>query len=234
VLTITTGTVIWLGSFLAHDRAEATATEAHTHPPGTAEHHDAVAGHVHGFAARAQAGVIMRKGNPEPPTPEQVAAAAAFAAATKAGIAKYADLRAAIADGYVPDGPALGVQRHFTNKAHKKDGRIMDSSRPEQLVYAFAGNRHLLLGAVYIMEKAGAPGPEIGGSLTRWHSHNICVTVLPPAFGLVSPFGTCPVLSVATTLPDMIHVWTVDYPEGPYADRLDDAFVKDLLTQPSQ
>jgi hypothetical protein len=29
----------------------------------------------------------------------------------------------------------------------------------------------------------------------------------------------------------MIHVWSVDYPAGPYADHLDEKFVKALLHQ---
>jgi hypothetical protein len=36
---------------------------------------------------------------------------------------------------------------------------------------------------------------------------------------------------VAVTLPEMMHVWTVDNPDGPYADNLDDKWVRELLAQ---
>lgn len=58
------------------------------------------------------------------------------------------------------------------------------------------------------------------------------VPALPPGFGLVSPFGTCPLVSVAVTIPEMIHVWAVPNPGGPYAEGLDDKLVQGLLTQP--
>jgi hypothetical protein len=225
-LTVVTGTVIWVGSFVAHGNTEAVA--AHEHEPGTEVHsHDS--GHSHTFAARAQAGVIMRPASDQPPTVEQLEAAARFAAATKAGLAKYEDVNAAIADGYRVEGPALGVERHFGNKEYKKDGRITDATRPEMLVYGTKDGRFLLLGAVYVMEKAGEPGVDIGGPVARWHAHNICATPLPPAFGLVSPFGTCPLASVNVTIPEMIHVWTIDNPDGPYAHELDDKWVAEQL-----
>jgi hypothetical protein len=252
--TLLTGLVIWVGTFAAHDRAHAANSTVHPEPfprsgnvskghaPGTGEHSHPESAHPepfarsanvskgHGdFVARAQAGTIMRPRSAQAPTPEEAAAAARFAEATKAGVAKYADITAALADGYKPDGPALGIERHYKHHAYGKDGAILDPTRPELLVYAQDGDRAVLLGAVYTMDKAGTPGPEIGGPLTRWHAHNICVTLLPPAIGLVTPFGSCPVAAVAVTIPDMIHVWTVDNPGGPYAQHLDDKWVRALL-----
>ena len=73
------------------------------------------------------------------------------------------------------------------------------------------------------MEKVGEPGPAAGGPLTNWHAHNVCVIVTPPGFGLVSPFGGCPLGAVAVTIPEMMHVWVVDNPGGPFAENLHDA-----------
>jgi hypothetical protein len=226
-LVLLSGTVIWVGAFVAHGNADA-AVAPHEHDPGTGPHAH-VSGHSHMFAARAQAGVVLRPSSGEPPTPEEATAAALFAEATKAGIAKYADVRVALRDGYKVSGPALGVERHFENKAYKKDGRVLDPTRPESLVYGVKDGRFVLLGAVYVMERAGEPGPDIGGPIARWHAHNICFTLLPPAFGIVSPFGGCPLASVAVTIPEMIHVWTVDNPGGPYAERLEDKWVREYL-----
>ncbi|MGH2374888.1 MAG: hypothetical protein ACRDIC_15675 [bacterium] len=226
VLTVVTGAAVWIGSFVAHGKADAAEAQPHSHAMGSAPHM-----HTHGHAARAQAGTIMRPSPLMAPTQEQVLAAARLAQETKAGISKYRDYRAAIADGYVPQGALAGLDVHFNHEAYGKDGRILDPKRPEMLVYAFENNRYLLLGAVYLMNRAGAAGPEIGGSITRWHAHNVCITLLPPGFTLVSPFGTCPTASVSLTVPEMMHVWTVDNPLGPYVDGLDENMVRNLLKQ---
>ncbi len=173
----------------------------------------------------------MRPLDTEEPTHEEEVAAERLAEETKAQTARYVDYEAAIADGYVPDGPELGLQRHLKNPAYQKDGLILEPSKPELLVYATDGENQQLLGVAYTMKRAGDPGPQIGGPLTRWHSHNICFTLLPPSFGLVSPFGTCPLGAVAVTLPEMMHVWTVENPDGPYAENLDDQWVRELLRQ---
>lgn len=224
VLTVVTGAAVWIGSFVAHGKADAAEAQSHTHAMGAASHMQA-------HAARAQAGTIMRPLPMVPPTQEQVRAAARLARETKASIAKYRNYKAAIADGYTAQGPLQGLEVHFNNDAYGKDGRILDPRRPESLVYAFEDRRYVLLGAMYLMSRAGAAGPEIGGSLTRWHAHNVCITLLPPGFTLVSPFGTCPTASVSLTVPEMMHVWTVDNPLGPYADSLDENMVRSVLKQ---
>jgi hypothetical protein len=215
-LTVVTGLGLWGASLAAHDHADAASG-------GESAHH-----HEHEYAARAQAGIIVRPSDAAA-TLQDFEAAAAFAQATRAGIAKYADVSAAIADGYKPEGPALGAKRHFGSAANKKDGVILDPARPEMLVYGVDGDRYVLLGAVYQMEDAGEPGPAFAGRLAQWHAHNICATVLPPSFSLVSPFGSCPLASVDVTIPEMIHVWTIDNPRGPYANDLSDSYVRKVL-----
>lgn len=225
-LTVATGVGVWIGAFVAHGKADAAEEQPHKHAQGTAAHM-----HAHAHAARAQAGTIMRPLPMIPPTQKQKLAAERLARETKAGIAKYRSYKAAIADGYVAQGPLRGMEVHFNNDAYGKDGRILDPRRPESLVYAFEDGRYMLLGAMYLMNRAGVAGPEVGGSLTRWHAHNVCITLLPPGFTLVSPFGTCPTASVSLTVPEMMHVWTVDNPLGPYADGLDENLVRGLLKQ---
>jgi hypothetical protein len=211
VTTLLVGVVVWVVFAAGHD-------EGHT---GLA--------HEHGERlARAQAGILMHAAGP-PPTPDQARAAADLAARTTAAVARYRDYRAAVADGYRPTGRLAGLQVHFESRAHQRDGRILDPRAPEQLVYAAEHGRVLLLGVVYQLPTAGAPGPAIGGSTTRWHAHNVCITLLPPGFGVVSPFGGCPFTAYALTLPEMMHVWTVDPPGGPYVDRPSDDWVRSQL-----
>jgi hypothetical protein len=78
-----------------------------------------------------------------------------------------------------------------------------------------------LLGVVFVMERAGVAASEPGGPITRWHAHNICLTLLPPGFGIVSPFGNGPALSINLTTPEMMHVWVVDNRGGGFAAGLD-------------
>jgi hypothetical protein len=92
-------------------------------------------------------------------------------------------------------------------------------------VYAVRNGRSLLLGVVYQLPVAGVRGPAIDGPGAAWHAHDVCVGLLPPGFGVVSPFGGCPGTMLAVTFAEMIHVWVVDPPGGPYAESLDDAWV---------
>jgi hypothetical protein len=139
---------------------------------------------------------------------------------------RYVDLDAALADGYASAQRMQGTDVHLEHKAHKSDGATLDPARPEMLVYAVDGGRATLLGVVYVMEVAGRPGPQPGGPITRWHAHNLCISALPPGFGIVSPYGGCPALSVSVTSPEMMHVWVVDNPRGPFAESLDEAWVR--------
>jgi hypothetical protein len=203
------GVASWLSAFAGHDTHDAGGTAAGT---GGHRHHGQ-------HLARAQAGVIMRPGATGT-TAAQQRAAAELVAAVRAATAKYRDVAVALADGYRPDRRGDGLDLHFENEQRAKDGAVLDPSRPEQLVYARAGARAALLGVVFRMPRGDQRGPQVGGATTTWHSHNICVGPLPPGFGLVTPYGTCPFLTAEVTLPEMMHVWVVDSPAGPFADSL--------------
>ncbi|MBB5873955.1 hypothetical protein F4553_007389 [Allocatelliglobosispora scoriae] len=227
------GTVTWIGAFAAH-----AATDVGTALPdgagvtvGSAAAPPAH-GHEHDHAARAQAGVVMRPlGEDHHATPSQVRAATELATATKAAVARFADLQAALDAGYEADAAMTGTDVHLENKAFADDGHVLDPQRPEALVFAIEGGRAVLLGAVFRMPDAGTPGPTPGGPITRWHSHNICFTLLPPGIGVVSPFGGCPALAVTTTIAEMMHIWTADNPGGPYVEGLDAGWIRSYLAE---
>lgn len=187
-----------------------------------------IAAHDHEGVDRIQAGTVQRPAGPASTAVER-AAARDLAAQVRVSTARYATLAVAEADGYHTSGPRTGMQVHFENKGHQDDGRVLDPTAPEQLVYAIRGDRVRLLGVVFQVPVAGDAGPAIGGADTRWHAHDVCVSLLPLGFGVVSPFGSCPGLTFATTMPEMIHVWVVDPPGGPYATDLDDDWVESLL-----
>ena len=223
--TFAVGLTIWIGSFLAH---AATDSELSSTPDGgvAAVGHAGDHPHEHEHAARAQAGVIMRPVASHHVTAAQRQAADRLAAATRQAMRRYSTLGAATAAGYVLPKPGRGTDVHMEHPAYKKDGRVLDPQRPEMLVFAIEDGRATLLGVVFVMDEAGEPGPDPGGAITRWHAHNICLTALPPGFGIVTPFGNCPALSVNVTSPEMMHVWVVDNPQGPFAEGLDKNWVR--------
>lgn len=212
LIVVVFGAVVWIATFVAHQAGEAS-------PSGPS----VSSGHTHEHLARTQAGVIMRpwRGSVHPTTAEQQAAGW-LAASTASSVKKYERIEDALKAGYRwPLGKHTGPDVHLENEAYKKDGKILDPDRPEMLVYAVDHGKAVLLGVVYVMERAGDPGPAPGGSITRWHAHNLCVSLMPPGVGIVTPYGGCPALSLTGTIPEMMHVWVVKNPAGPFAEGID-------------
>jgi hypothetical protein len=93
------------------------------------------------------------------------------------------------------------------NPAWRADGRVLDPTRPETLVYwRGAGDRLVLVGVMFTAAK-GAPGPAVGGPITRWHDHETC---RDPATRerLGRPVdGACPAGQVHRRSGEMMHVW---------------------------
>jgi hypothetical protein len=214
------GVASWISAFVGHDTHDS-ATGGAT---GAGHHHQGQ------HLARAQAGVIMRPGATGTSAGQQ-RAAAELVAAVRAATVKYRDVSVALADSYRPE-KAAGLDVHFDHEQRSADAAVLDPANPEQLVYAVAGDRAALLGVVFRMRRAGERGPQIGGATTTWHAHNICVGVLPPGFGVVTPYGTCPFLTAQVTLPEMMHVWIIDSPAGPFADSLPKEAAQRALATP--
>lgn len=169
---------------------------------------------------RPMQGMVMQAVPNAPPTPEQQAAAAKLAAETKAEIARFADVNVALAAGYRPIGIGNAKTVHYGNRAYAKDGKILDPTRPEDLVYANTPHGPVLLGAMFLMPRPGGSGPDIGGPITRWHQHdNLCFGPGPGAIaGFLSPFDTCAAGTFNGRTPAMIHLWVVDTLAGPWGD----------------
>jgi len=73
------------------------------------------------------------------------------------------------------------------------------------------------------IESRNANGPQVGGSLTRWHAHlTVCDAGRPTIAGFgVQLRGTCnPSTWTDRYTEQMLHVWVVPYPGGPFSDDL--------------
>jgi hypothetical protein len=158
-------------------------------------------------------------GSTAPATAAQVIAAANLIKATDASLAKYKNVQAAFAAGYTYVLKTNG-EEHLLNTAYAG----LNPQHPSSLVYAINVPHHapILLGAMYI-ENDRVNGPQVGGGLTRWHSHlETCQNGRPTIAGFgVQLRGTCdPSTWRDKYTPQLLHVWVVPYPGGPFSDDL--------------
>jgi len=165
------------------------------------------------------------------PTAAELQAAATLVTETKAAVVRYATLTAAIAAGYKPMEPPDGEIVHYVNPDYMADAYILDPQHIQSLIYFNGKGGTQLIGAMYIMPTRAEDGPDIGGPLTVWHQHNnICFennTGIAVAFVHSSDFdstdksGSCPRGSTLRVTPQMLHVWLIDNPDGPFASTMD-------------
>jgi hypothetical protein len=122
-------------------------------------------------------------------------------AATAAGFRFKDDRRAA-------DRPVRLL--HVPNPAWRGDGRVLDPTRPETLIYWRGPDDRLILVGVMYTAARGQPGPTVGGPITRWHDHESCRDPDTRA-KLGRPVdGTCPDGQVLRRSGEMMHVWFTD------------------------
>lgn len=118
-------------------------------------------------------------GTEVPASAEQLVAAGKFAIDVKAKTAKYADVRDAMAAGYVQITQDLpGIAAHFIKGDLQRDGRELDPDYPEILLYSkrLDGNWQLV-GAMFMAESVSETPPSYFGPLDVWHRHeNLCFT----------------------------------------------------------
>lgn len=166
------------------------------------------------------------------PTAAELEAATTLMVDTRKAVARYAQLKAAIAAGYVPMEPPNTDIVHYVNRSYMVDADVLDPQHVQSLIYYYGKQGPVLIGAMYIMPTRGEAGPDIGGPLTVWHQHaNICfdnVTGIAVAFvhqggdsfDTRDKSGSCPRGSTNKTTPLMLHVWLIDNPDGPFASTM--------------
>jgi hypothetical protein len=123
---------------------------------------------------------------------------------------------------------ALGYERvdthHWIDPAYLTDGRVLDPSRPEALVFDVdpALPEPLVLGAMYLAPP-GRRGPQPGGPATVWHYHvfasPVCSFSGAIPTGSPDAAGACAAGVRTTRSAEMLHVW-VDNPHGAFDSRM--------------
>lgn len=150
------------------------------------------------------------------PTGAQTEAAMALVQTTSSAVAKYKDLNAATAAGYVPITDTRYPVVHYLNYSYMRSADVLDPNHVQSLVYAFTPYGPVLVAAMYLMPSVQDPGPMPGGCLTQWHAHTNLCTGGPG--GLISGFqtnGICPPGENPLMTPEMLHVWQAPVPGGP-------------------
>jgi len=162
-------------------------------------------------------------GSAAPATAAQVIAAGQLIKATDTSLARYKNVQAAFAAGYTYVLRTNG-EEHLLYDGRSPAYAGLNPQHPSSLVYAINVPHHapILLGAMYI-EPDRVNGPQVGGGLTRWHSHlTVCENGKPTIAGFgVQLRGTCdPATWRDQYTGQMLHVWVVPYPGGPFSDDL--------------
>lgn len=165
-------------------------------------------------------------GTTSPPTATQVAAAANLIRETDASLVRFEDVNKAIAAGYT-ERLATNGEEHLLCQNCSSDYAGLNPRDPSSLVYAtnVKGHPPILLGAMYLMGSGN--GPQVGGGLTRWHSHlEVCENgrIIIAGFGIALPGRQCsPSTWKDQYTTQMLHVWVVPYPGGVFSDDLSTA-----------
>jgi hypothetical protein len=162
-------------------------------------------------------------GSTAPPTAGQVLAAAQLIKETDTSLNRYTNVQAAFAAGYTYVLKTNG-EEHLLYDRDDPSYWGLNPQDPSSLVYAINVPHHapVLLGAMYTMGDQ-QNGPQIGGELTRWHSHLVtCVNGQQTiaGFGVQLRDGCNPATWRDTYTAQMLHVWVVPYPGGVFSDDL--------------
>ena len=149
------------------------------------------------------------------PTPEQQRAADEMVERChEAAIAHgWGDVENAVAEGFrlPPQDP-----NHYRNDEYWRDDVILDPDRPEYLMYYPLHGKPHLAGFMFYTRSRDEWGPQFGGPLTLWHHHIWRHKHCLP-WDLVAPDGSCLEGAPTHSTFEMIHVWLIDRPEGPFA-----------------
>lgn len=147
-------------------------------------------------------------------------------AATRRELPTWSTTEAARAAGYTSIRDAATGYEHYVNWRLLLDGKLLDPTAPESLVFRVDGAERTLVSAMF-MAAPGTPmdDPSLtgyAGALMQWHIHdNLCwrdVDGQPVVAGITNFSGRCPAGTENRGLDiPMVHVWIVAHECGPFA-----------------
>lgn len=154
-----------------------------------------------------------------PPTPEQRKWAREFVEACHRSALEHGwyDFKKGLSDGYQL---MFEDRRHYENRAYILDDRVLDPDRPEFLMYYGTPKGKRLSGYMFYVDTPRGRGPQPGGNLTIWHYHvwkrAMCLLEGLVSVGISDANGGCKEGTPTHRSPEMLHVWLIDHPNGPF------------------
>lgn len=197
------------GTVHTHEEHQAFLAEqdaAHQHDDAAVSAAPAGGGHAHDHAAVAV-------------SYDDLVAAARLVEEVRRTAGHWTDVRTAQAEGYRM--VTRGTFFHYVNPRYYGDGRTLDPSQPESLVYVRDGSGALRLVGVMFLTAPGQEPPATGGPLVGWHRHdNLCWDAAGVVAGVLDAQGQCPPeTSYRGATGSMVHIWLVDTPAGVFAEQ---------------
>lgn len=163
-------------------------------------------------------------------TPQQEAAAEKLLSSTRMSVARFAETKAALKEGYLPVGDGDSGYEHYYKWSYLKDERVLDPEAPESLMYEvdFITGKRTLAAAAYILQGYTIDtldqAPDVGGPLTQWHVHlDMCYDRDPFSNGSATLRGPISLLGgkcdpgYLIPTQTMMHVWVIPFECGPFA-----------------
>ena len=159
---------------------------------------------------------------------EQEARAVDLIERTIAELPRWSDPATATAGGWVSIGDGATGYEHFVNRALIVDGKFLDPTAPESLVYEVdpSGGKRLVSAMFMANLGVAIDDPTLtdyAGPLMQWHKHdNLCfrnnAAGVSQVVGVLDANGNCPAGSTLGGVGiAMVHVWIVAHPCGPFA-----------------
>ena len=140
---------------------------------------------------------------------------------------RWANYDDAVAQGWISIHDEVTGFEHLINRGLIFDGKFLDPSAPESLVYEVKGSTKTLVSAMFMANIGVAiDDPQLtdyAGRLMQWHVHdNLCFRNNAEGFsvlaGVLDANGKCPAGSELTGIGvAMVHVWIAAHPCGPFA-----------------
>ncbi len=118
----------------------------------------------------------------------------------------------------------FGDKRHYVKPSYVFDDAVLDCEKPEFLMYYDTPQGKGLAGLMFYADTPTGWGPQIGGPLTVWHYHVWapiqCMLDQMLLVGTADGQGRCVEGLPMHRSPEMIHVWFIDRPKGPFTSSM--------------
>ena len=157
------------------------------------------------------------------PTPEQRNASEALRNASLLVAVErgWYDFDTGLSAGYTP---MFSDDVHYVNEAFVFDDAELDPERHEFLMYYQTPHGMKLVGFMFYVARPFERGEQVGGALTTWHYHvwsrPQCLLGGLLAVDVPNLAGECARGLPRVRSPEMLHVWLIEHPEGPFSTRM--------------